>query len=314
VTRFAPTLLASLLAALVAVGCTFNVQAFVEDVPRSESGAGALDRLRVDLDSAGSLFDGSAVVVRGAEREGAAADVRIGGLVGAGEDRGAIVDGIRIDWPVADDGAHELVIGYDGPTAETVWVERLAIELPRAAAIEVIGGAGDVDIAGVDGLVRASAGSGSILVRDAGEVELEAGSGSIDVIGARGSVTTGSGSTQMALEGAVFARAGSGSIRGSFDGGCDIETGSGSIVVDLATAFDGDSRLVAGSGSIILSVPADAGFELEIEVGSGGVSVDAGGVSHHGGRFTGSVGGGGAATVRMQTGSGSIIVTERDGA
>lgn len=312
--RLASMPLVITLAALVAVGCTFNVQAFDDRaVPRSESDTEPFDRLRVDLGTLGAPADGADVVVRGAERESAAADLVIGGLLGAGEDADAVARGIRVTWPTGGDPVREMLVAYDGPSIETVWIERVAIELPLHTELDLTGDAGDVDVAGLDGFIGVTTSSGSIRVRDAGQVLLQASSGSIDVTGAHGQLMTTSGSIAMALAGDVTARANSGSIHGSFGGGGDLETTSGSIDVDLVTALDRDSRLAAGSGSITLSVPAGSGFQLETTTGSGSVHIEAGGVSHHGPDFVGAVGGGGSFTVRMTTNSGSIHVIEHEG-
>src|SRR5690606_22171511 len=140
------------------------------------------------------------------------------------EDPDAIARGVEVSWPVSGDDVAELVLGYDGPLAENVWVDGMRVEVGLGTGLDATIGAASIDVAGLDAeSIVIAAGSGSIRVRDAGEVLLSAGSGSIDVAAERGNLETGSGSIRAMLAGPLGARAGSGSIEGTFDGHAEAE-------------------------------------------------------------------------------------------
>lgn len=305
-------LLSLLLVALAPSGCTFGVSTFERDVPRVESGTAAFTTLRADFTTFGVPFEAGDVVVRGVARQGAAADVRVAGLAGA-IDLDAVESGVHVGFTDAG-SVRELRMDYEGPSAETVWLARAAIELPRETELDLISEANDVDVEGLDGLVRVSTSSGAIRVRSAGAVALETSWDVIDVAAASGQLTTHAGRITMALEGAVMARSDSGWIEGSFGEGGLISAGSGSIDVELATALTQDLELTTDSGSITLVVPVGASFMLEAETDSGTVHVEVGAVSHHGEAFAGAVGAGGPFAIRARTRSGPIHVIESTGA
>jgi hypothetical protein len=301
------------LALLLVPACTFNVDSFERDV-RSESEPTTFTRLRVDVRPLAATLDGGEIVVRGADRTTANVLVRVGGLLGAQGNADMVASGVDIDWTDAADGTRALSIAYDGPAPDNVWLERIELELPLGAELDLSADAQNVDVEGLDGAVSVLTDVGSILVRGAGTVSLETGAGRIDVEAQRGVLTTGFGSIEMAMVGEVEAHTQAGEIDGSFGLGGELSTASGSIDVALATPLDRDLSLTSQSGAIILRVPAGAAFELDTMVGSGTVIVETGDVSHSGGDYDGPIGGGGPFVVRAESEGGPIHVLDDGGA
>ena len=306
------SLVVALIAVLALPACTLNVASFQRDV-RGESEATPFTRLRAELPTAASGIDGVDITVRGGELDRGAATVSVAGLLGSGADADAVASGVAIDWLTATDPVRGLRIGYAGPTPENVWVEQVAIELPRATELDLSCEDASVDVAGLDAFVRVESTSGAIRVRDAREVSLEAASGSIDVIAEHGRLLARAGSIQMVLAGAVEAHADPGSIEGSFGRGGTLTSGVGSIDVTLTTALDRDLTITTSGESVRLVVPATIAALLEVVTSPGGVHVAAGGATHDGRDFHGALGGGGPFTVRIETESGSVVVVDQVG-
>ncbi|UJR83998.1 DUF4097 family beta strand repeat-containing protein [Sandaracinus amylolyticus] len=295
----------------LATGCTFNANAFTRDV-QAES-TEDITKLRVDLEGLGTTFDGGDLVVRGADRLGASAEVTISGLAGVGDDPDQIANDVQVDLPSGGDSVIELQLAYDGSAAENVWVDSVVIEQQIGTELDVTAGAASVDAAELDApFVNIHTGSGSIRLRDADEVILQAGSGSIDVVAGSGRLQADSGSITMVMSGPVLADTDSGSIDGSFGGHGELSADSGSLDLELTTQLDGNVTLGTGSGSITLVIPRGAGMSLDLDAGSGSVTVRAGEVSRSGESFSGAINGGGEFTVRARAGSGSITVVEAD--
>ncbi|AKF03545.1 DUF4097 family beta strand repeat-containing protein [Sandaracinus amylolyticus] len=295
----------------LATGCTFNAEPFTRAVPAEHDAA--ITKLRVDIDGLGSTFDGGDLVIRGADRPGASAEVTISGLVGVGDDPDQIASDMEVALQDGGDSVVELRLAYRGPAAESVWVDSVAIEQQIGTELDVSAGSATVDAAGLDApFVNIHTGSGSIRLRDADEVILQAGSGSIDVVAGSGTLMADSGSITMAMSGPVLADTDSGSIDGSFGGHGELSADSGSLELELTTPLDGDVILGTDSGSITLVIPRGAGMSLDLDAGSGSVTVRAGGVSESGESFSGAINGGGEFRVRARAGSGSITVREAD--
>ena len=301
--------IASLLTLTALSGCTFNVQTLEEDVVSETTES--LSRLRLAATDAGVPIEGD-IVIRGADRVGAAATLTLEGLVGASEDPDAIASALDVRWHSGGDPVMELLVSYDGSAAESVWVGDMTVELPLGTSLDATIGSASIDVAGLDAeLVGIDASSGSMIVRDAREVLLQADSGSIDVEAEHGSVMARSGSIRAMLTGPMRAGARSGSIRGTFGGHAEAFTLSGSIELELLGELDDDVLLGAGSGSVTLVVPPGVGMNLELTADSGSVTVSAGDIDHSGPDFTGALNGGGTFTVRIGTDSGSVTVIER---
>jgi DUF4097 and DUF4098 domain-containing protein YvlB len=169
------------------------------------------------------------------------------------------------------------------------------VTVPASTKLESKTGSGGVEIASLQGPVRAESGSGGIRVsKIANEVHLNTGSGGIQLDGAEGKVTAHTGSGHIRLN--------------NVNGGLDASTGSGGIEAEGNATRDWE--LHTGSGGIRVRLPQQAGFKLDAHSGSGGVNI------HHqlttqGGfrrnHVEGTVGSGGP-MLTLRTGSGGIDV------
>jgi lia operon protein LiaG len=194
-------------------------------------------------------------------------------------------------------GSDRVEIRASGSGLEA-WAD-LRVQVPRGKRIALHLAAGEAIVSNVDGdiAVDVSAanvttertrgrlsldtGSGSVRVSDAeGSVNLDTGSGSVTVSDVRGDelrMDTGSGSiTARNVDvRSVSADVGSGGVRlsGVKASRVSLDTGSGSTDVELLTDVE-NVNVDAGSGPVSLRLPANAGAEVEIETGSGGIETD----------------------------------------
>ena len=166
------------------------------------------------------------------------------------------------------------------------------ITAPRASALNLRSGSGDVSVNELGRFLKADSGSGSIRAHGiAGPAEMHTGSGDIELQQkAAGEVktSTGSGSIRLnGINGAVTARTGSG----------DIEV-NGNIVAA--------SRLQSGSGSIRAHVTRETHLEVDAATGSGSIRIPGSSSSdrHH---VSAPINGGGP-VLEIHTGSGDIEV------
>ncbi|MBW8483893.1 DUF4097 family beta strand repeat-containing protein [Actinomadura parmotrematis] len=129
------------------------------------------------------------------------------------------------------------------------------VRLPRATALRVQGGDGDVTVTGMGGDLRLASGSGAVRARDlrARSLYATAGDGDVRVSGQATAAVlrTGSGSVVASAlrAGTVTAHAGDGSLNLSFAAppdGVDASTGSGQVRIALPQAA---YRVVTHTGS-----------------------------------------------------------------
>ena len=151
----------------------------------------------------------------------------------------------------------------------------LVIRAPVGSKLDVDNVFGEQVANGVSGELRLDGGSG--LLRSTGgdgRLELDNGSGAVEVLGHRGVVDadTGSGSVTIAdCECEITADTGSGSVEiRNGKGRLHADTGSGRVVVE---GFSGPITADTGSGSVRARGVKDV-RELDVDTGSGGVSVD----------------------------------------
>ena len=168
------------------------------------------------------------------------------------------------------------------------------ISTPRATALNLRTGSGDIEVDDLGRFLKAETGSGSVRAHGiSGPAELHTGSGDIEV--------------QQRAAGDVKATTGSGSIRAQgFSGAFTARTGSGDI--EGTGTLAGSSNLQTGSGSIRLHLGPNAHYNIDAATGSGTIRV-AGAQSgsserHH---LATPVNGGGP-TLQAHSGSGDIEV------
>lgn len=171
------------------------------------------------------------------------------------------------------------------------------ITAPRAVALNLHSGSGDLEIDHVGRFLAAETGSGSVRAHGIhGPAQIQSGSGDIEL--------------QQDGQGDVRARSGSGSIRvNGLNGGLVARTGSGDI--EANGRLQGAANLTSGSGSVRLHLSDDVHFNLEASTGSGSIRVNFPGLSrsnddsrHH---LTTPVNGGGA-PLEVHTSSGDIEI------
>jgi len=220
-------------------------------------------------------------------------------------------------------------------SGEALWAD-LTIRVPRGKTLDLVLGAGKIralgvvadlsldshagpiEVAGVEGSVLADTGSGAITGNElVGNVNFDTGSGTVTLRNARGAsirIDTGSGFVNLAdVDGKKLdVDTGSGTVRAERIGADDlvIDTGSGNVEVSLARLGSGTFELDTGSGSVELALPRDASAHIEADTGSGGVRMNLDGVTVHKKErsYVEATVGGGAAEVKIDTGSGSVTL------
>ena len=166
------------------------------------------------------------------------------------------------------------------------------ITAPRAVALNLRSGSGDIEVDNLGRYLKAQTGSGSVRAHGiAGPAELGSGSGDVEL--------------QQTARGDVRADTGSGSIRiNGLEGGLTARTGSGDI--EANGQLGGPAKLQTGSGSIRLHLGPAARYTLDASTGSGTIRIPGNRNSdaHH---LSAPVNGGGP-TLEAHTGSGDIEV------
>lgn len=234
-------------------------------------------------------------------------------------------------------GSDRVTISGSGRGLEA-WAD-LEISVPPGKSVSVFVAAGEAEARGVDGdltidtgsgrvtalditgSLSVDTGSGSVEVRNVtGDVMVDTGSGSVDINDVRGreiNVDTGSGGVDGSGLSAESIRidTGSGGIEVADVNSADVylDTGSGSVRVELLR--DVDNLVVdTGSGSVTVTLPSNAGAEIDIETGSGGIDLDFPVSIRRASRdhVTGRVGDG-RGRIHIDTGSGSIRLLRGSG-
>ena len=208
----------------------------------------------------------------------------------------------------------------------------MVVGVPKGQRIAIHWGAGEAQIANVDGDLRVSVAASRVTSEHTrGKLSLETGSGSVAVTDAQGDVTLDTGSGGVTLNGVhgenLDVDTGSGSVRGGDvdvrslkidvgSGGLQldrirasrvaVDAGSGATELGFLAAVD-DLSVDAGSGGVTLHLPAAQGGDVDIETGSGGIdsdfAVQTTRIEHN--RLRGRIGGGNA-RIKIESGSGHV--------
>jgi DUF4097 and DUF4098 domain-containing protein YvlB len=194
-------------------------------------------------------------------------------------DSGSRVKQIAANPPIVQSG-NTITIGaqhMDSELFHNVSIE-YDVTIPRSTTLTAHTGSGAVEITGIQGIVSASSGSGSLYLSLAGSNQ----------------ATAHTGSGAIHIEGLA--------------GGLNASTGSGSI--DIAGNPVTEWRVSTGSGHIYLNFGNNAYFTLNASTGAGSVHVDQpitmqGSLNPH--HVSGTVNGGGP-EVHASTGTGSIVI------
>lgn len=244
---------------------------------------------------------------------------------------------VKFGWRELFHGLRDQVEVSGSGRGLEMWAD-VVLRVPRGASTEVRVGfgaitasavegdlvldtsAGPVTARGVKGSLSADTGSGCVTVGDVeGNLTLDTGSGTVEMNDCRGetiSVDTGSGmvgaSRITARELSVDTGSGMVQARAIAADAVTIDTGSGGIELALDRMGRGEYRLDTGSGEIELTLPPDASARIEASSGSGDIVANVSGAKRYEsdeGELTLTVGGGDASVI-LDTGSGSITVTQ----
>jgi DUF4097 and DUF4098 domain-containing protein YvlB len=167
------------------------------------------------------------------------------------------------------------------------------VELPAATRLVVQAGSGEVDIDGLNGPVEVTNGSGSVRLSNlAGAVVVQSGSGSVDLSN---------------LGGDLRLTSGSGSVHGTnLQHVREVSNGSGSLF--LSGVFADAASIRTGSGPVELHLLPGSAVRVDARSQSGRVEVHDLPLAQTERTASGSVGGG-SATLSIDSGSGSIVLS-----
>ena len=240
------------------------------------------------------------------------------GFRGNESDAEARVRQIVADPPIKQSG-NSVTIGADHGNAWLYRGERdlsidYEITAPRSTELKAESGAGNIDIGGIQGIVKGTTGAGNITVDNiGGNARIETGAGNIRVSNLHGAASfeSGAGNLDLDLTGAgdVKAETGAGSIRiTGASGGLSAESGAGSI--DVTGDILAEWHVVSGSGNIHINLGSTAKFNLNAKTRRGSIHTELpilmqGSLDKQ--HITGTVNGGGP-TLHAETGSGSIEI------
>lgn len=201
-----------------------------------------------------------------------------------------------------------------------VWADVL-VRVPAGKETSVCIGVGRILANRVRGDSRLESSSGPVSVEShEGALWIDTGSGGVSIEGCRGEeirVDTGSGGVELREIDCADLQVdtGSGGVRGRglSAEGADIDTGSGGIALAFDRMGGGDFRFDTGSGSVTVGLPQEASAEVRAETGSGSVraDVDFARILHRERDELAFTVGDGAASIDIDTGSGSIEIVQR---
>jgi hypothetical protein len=161
---------------------------------------------------------------------------------------------IPVSVEPGDEGAVSVSSGEGGAGVE------YDLEVPPGSSAEVVSGAGEVEVVGLDGAVEVRSEAGDVEVREArGSVEVESQAGDVrvgPVATDTGAVTLAVGSGDVELEDLVVGRL-----------EARVETGS----VTLGGRFRGVGEVSVGTGNVYVRVPEESAANLGLEARVGEV-------------------------------------------
>lgn len=133
------------------------------------------------------------------------------------------------------------------------------IKVPKAIALDLKTGSGDVEVKGVKGEIDFVTGSGDAQFNvEAEKLDVRTGSGSVNVAGAIGNVDLDSGSGDIEMSG--------------LHGDSQINTGSGDVTLTYKAApKKGRVKLKTGSGDATILLPATTKLLTKVKTASGTV-------------------------------------------
>ena len=138
---------------------------------------------------------------------------------------------------------------------------RVIVRVPTTYNVDFTSGAGNVDIADLEGEVNGRTGAGNIEVGAIrGTVALASGSGNIKVEGASGLIEVRSGAGNIELD----------DVRGEVEA----KTGAGNVVAYIIRQPEGDSELESGAGNVTVYLAPSIAVNVEAQAGMGSADTD----------------------------------------
>lgn len=209
-------------------------------------------------------------------------------------------DGIGFHW-----GSPRVQVDFD-------------VTVPRRYSVTLHTSGGDIQVADLDGTVRARTSGGEIrLGRSTGHVDADTSGGDVELAGCDADIVlrTSGGNIHVGfVKGSAEVHTSGGNIEVKGAGGpLEARTSGGNIVAHLDGPLTSDCLLSTSGGEVKAYVRRDAGFYLDADTSGGGVDVGGGisvtvdsggyGKSH----LHGTVGSGGA-KLRLRTSGGDILI------
>lgn len=138
---------------------------------------------------------------------------------------------------------------------------RVVVLVPRQYNVDFSSGAGNVDIADIDGEVRGRTGAGNVRIGAVtGSVDVSSGSGNVRVDGASGLVEANTGAGNVELR----------DVRGEVR----VSTGAGNVEAYITEQPRNESRLTTGAGNVTVYLSREVGVDVVAEASMGSASTD----------------------------------------
>jgi DUF4097 and DUF4098 domain-containing protein YvlB len=138
---------------------------------------------------------------------------------------------------------------------------RVYVQVPPQYNVDFSSGAGNIDIADLDGGVEGRTGAGNIGIGAvSGSVDVSSGSGNIQVEGARGLVEASTGAGNVELR----------EVRGEVR----VNTGAGNLTVYITEQPRNESRLSTGAGNVTVYLGDRVGVDVSAEASMGSAQTD----------------------------------------
>ena len=173
----------------------------------------------------------------------------------------------------------------------------VTIRVPEIYNVDFKTGAGNIQIADLQGTVRGKTGAGNIILGDIrGDIDISSGAGNIEVDGAQGLIYAESGAGNITLD--------------KVEGKLQVGTGAGNVVATIVRKLSGESELKSGAGNVTVYLEDGVGADVDGQASIGSakteydLKVNGKWMSKS---FSGSVNGGGHA-LSMHSGVGNVIL------
>ena len=135
------------------------------------------------------------------------------------------------------------------------------IRVPESYNVEFRSGAGNIEIADLNGSVQGRTGAGNVDIADIqGPVDISSGAGNITIAGAYGEIYVHSGAGDITLE--------------DIEGEIEARTGAGNIYATITNDLSGDSSFGTGAGNVTVYVDESVGADVTARSSMGSARTD----------------------------------------